>query len=58
MLIRKYKPEDCRTLSRLFYHTVHTVNAKDYSQEQLKAWSPERWIWRNGTSLFWGTTPL
>lgn len=39
MLIRKYKPEDCRTLSRLFYHTVHTVNAKDYSQEQLKAWA-------------------
>ena len=24
----------------LFYHTVHTVNAGDYSEKQLDAWAP------------------
>ena len=26
--------------ARLFYETVHTVNAKDYSEHQLQAWAP------------------
>lgn len=39
MFIREYQPSDCRELAELFYHTVHTVNAKDYSPEQLDAWA-------------------
>ncbi|MDO5409962.1 MAG: GNAT family N-acetyltransferase [Lachnospiraceae bacterium] len=39
MLLRKYKPSDCRELTELFYNTVHSVNAKDYTQEQLNAWA-------------------
>lgn len=39
MEIRKYHPSDCRELTELFYHTVHTVNAKDYTEEQLNAWA-------------------
>ena len=42
MLIRKYTPLDCRELAELFYQTVHTVNAKDYTKEQLNAWAPGR----------------
>lgn len=44
MKIRRYKNEDCDIVSRLFYETVHSVNAKDYSTEQLTAWanSPEK----------------
>ena len=41
MLIRKYKPSDCKETAELFYDTVHTVNAKDYTEEQLCAWAPE-----------------
>lgn len=26
-------------LAQLFYHTVHTINAKDYSKEQLDVWA-------------------
>lgn len=40
MIIRKYRPEDCRTLAQLFYRTVHKVNARDYTQAQLEAWAP------------------
>lgn len=39
MIIRKYRPADCQTLAKLFYDTVHTVNAKDYTEEQLDAWA-------------------
>ncbi len=36
MNIRKYEPSDCRCLMELFYHTVHTVNAKDYTTRTIK----------------------
>ncbi len=39
MVIRTYQPSDCKALTELFYHTVHTVNAKDYTKEQLDAWA-------------------
>ena len=39
---REYKPTDCEDLVKLFYHTVHTINAKDYSQEQLKVWATDK----------------
>lgn len=38
MVIRRYEPADCEDLAKLFYYTVHAVNVKDYSPEQLDAW--------------------
>jgi putative acetyltransferase len=40
MVLRPYAPSDCQALAELFHHTVHTVNAGDYTPEQLDAWSP------------------
>lgn len=39
MTLRKYKPNDCADMAKLFYDTVHTINAKDYTKEQLDAWA-------------------
>ncbi len=39
MVIREYQTLDCKVLAELFYNTVHTVNAKDYTKEQLDAWA-------------------
>lgn len=39
MILRKYTPADCEEMAALFYHTVHTVNAKDYPKEQLDVWA-------------------
>lgn len=39
MILRKYQPADCRELTELFYRTVHIINAKDYTEEQLNAWA-------------------
>lgn len=37
--IRQYQQSDCKELTELFYNTVHTVNAKDYTKEQLNVWA-------------------
>ena len=37
--LRDYFITDCAELARLFYDTVHAVNAKDYAREQLDAWA-------------------
>ncbi len=39
MLIREYQSSDCEELAELFYNTVHTVNARDYTKEQLNVWA-------------------
>ena len=39
MIIRDYQPSDCKEITELFYNTVHTVNAKDYTKEQLDVWA-------------------
>lgn len=53
MKIRRYEPGDLWQVTALFYDTVHTVNAADYSPEQLDAWADgapdlDRW---NGSLL-------
>lgn len=53
MILRPYRPSDLRELAELFYDTVHTVNAGDYTAEQLDAWAdgaPDLEEW--GRTLF------
>ncbi len=40
MQIREYKNSDAEAIIQLFYGTVHYVNIRDYSQEQVDAWAP------------------
>lgn len=39
MEIRRYQSGDCREIAELFYWTVHRVNVRDYSEEQLDVWA-------------------
>ena len=39
MKLRMYKPGDCPEMETLFYETVHAVNARDYSRDELNAWA-------------------
>lgn len=39
LCIREYKSTDCSEIISLFYDTVHGVNAKDYTEEQVNAWA-------------------
>ena len=37
--LQPYREADCPALAALFYDTVHTVNAADYTEAQLRAWA-------------------
>ena len=39
MEIRPYRTDDCPALAELFFHTVHTVNRRDYTQTEVEAWA-------------------
>jgi putative acetyltransferase len=40
MGIRRVRRADIPQISHLYYETVHRVNARDYSPEQIWAWAP------------------
>jgi putative acetyltransferase len=37
--LRKYCKNDIDAIAKLFYNTVHSVNAKDYTEKQLNVWA-------------------
>ena len=39
MELRAYQKKDLPQMAALFYETVHTVSARDYTPEQLNAWA-------------------
>ncbi len=46
--IIRYSQKDLQSVLNLFYDTVHSVNAADYTKEQLDVWAPvnadaEKW---------------
>jgi putative acetyltransferase len=40
MLIRSHRNSDIPGITRLYYDTIHLVNANDYTLEQIDAWAP------------------
>lgn len=40
VLIRSYKEDDAPFLAAIYFNTIHIINAKDYSLEQVNAWAP------------------
>lgn len=39
--IRRYQNGDAEFLDEIYYNTIHTINAQDYTKEQLDAWAPK-----------------
>jgi len=40
ILIRSCTDNDIPQIARLYYDTVHKINSRDYSSEQINAWAP------------------
>ena len=51
MRLRPFQPSDLSAITHLFYETVHSVTAKDYTQEQREAWAPAS-MFKNESSWF------
>lgn len=39
VILRVYQRKDLPEMLQLFYDTIHTVNRRDYSEEQCRAWA-------------------
>lgn len=40
IILRRYRGEDLQALVELFRGTVHAINSRDYTLEQIDAWAP------------------
>lgn len=56
--LRPYRREDSPVLAKLFFETVHTVNQKDYTPQQLWAWAGEIPPWEEWDRSFAGRLAL
>ena len=50
--IRDYRPEDVQDLANIYFNTVHRINIKHYTQEQVDAWAPQSWF-KSGETEGW-----
>jgi len=40
ILVRTYRSSDAPAIAALYYNTVHNINIRDYSEEQVNVWAP------------------
>jgi putative acetyltransferase len=58
MRIRPFAPADLRPVVQLFTATVHFINSRDYTPEQIAAWSPPGEDWPRWQRRFAGLRTL
>ncbi len=51
--IRQYKASDAQALASIFYNTIHNINIRDYSLEQINAWAPSSSLELKGWQQKW-----
>lgn len=52
MKIRKYQSCDLEKIVQLFYETVHAVNIKDYTEQQVNVWATGVVDWEKWNQSF------
>lgn len=55
--VRSYKASDAKNLAEIYYHTIHNINSKDYSKEQIEAWAPKSCLELEGWQKKWKANP-
>jgi putative acetyltransferase len=51
MEIRLFQIDDADQVAQLFYDTVHHINCRDYSPQQIQAWAPDNTPARNWVTV-------
>ncbi|MEM7762113.1 MAG: GNAT family N-acetyltransferase [Cyanobacteria bacterium P01_A01_bin.40] len=51
MQIRLFQTQDRVQVAQLFHDTVRQINIQDYSEEQVRAWSPDNIYFRNWSEV-------
>ncbi|STX81620.1 N-acetyltransferase GCN5 [Legionella busanensis] len=53
IIIRQYDCNDAQDLVNIYYHTIHNINSKDYSEEQINIWAPSSSLDATGWKEKW-----
>lgn len=40
VIIRDYQASDAKALAKIYYNTIHQINSRDYTEDQINAWAP------------------
>ena len=51
MIIRPFQPQDVEQIAWLFHNSVRQINIKDYSQAEVRAWSPDNIYFRDWLNI-------
>jgi len=57
MNIEEYKSQYVEELAQLFTNTIHKVNKKDYTKEQIESWAPSKIDYKKWKNRFEKTKP-
>jgi putative acetyltransferase len=55
--IRNYHEQDARALADIYFNTIHTINAQDYTKEQRDVWAPSTSLELEGWQKKWAQIP-
>ena len=59
ILIRNYRSKDTQALANIFFNTIHRINIKHYTQEQVDVWAPKSSLEGEGwAKKFLRTNPI
>ena len=58
MHIRPFTSDDLRSVVSLFTETVHRINCRDYTPEQIAVWAPRDTNWQRWQNRFAGLQTL
>jgi len=53
IILREYTEKDAKALADIYYNTIHKINIKDYTQEQVDAWAPTSSLELDGWMKKW-----
>lgn len=53
IVTRRYQVSDASALASIYYHTIHNINIRDYSIEQVNAWAPTSSLELDGWKKKW-----
>ena len=57
IITRQYQINDAQALANIYYYTIHNVNIRDYSVEQVNAWAPTSSLELDGWKNKWEKLP-
>ena len=53
IITRQYESSDAEALASIYYNTIHHINIRDYSIEQINAWAPSSSLALDGWKQKW-----